>query len=399
MPHCTQVVSPRPDVVLSGRTKIVSRSWGHRQGAWGKILQKYVATARVIDRISVDDAFVEDASPRDLRKANARRWARHCAHFRSPDNARAFGQIASTALPLTAIVALMFWTAGPAYWATLLLALPAGGLLVRLFIIQHDCGHGSFFTSPKMNTAVGRVMSIFTLAPFSLWRREHALHHTGSGNLERRGVGDIETKTVEEYLQSSPFERLRYRVYRHPLFLFGFGVPFYFLVLQRLPWFHGLKAGESWRSVMALNAAIVAVYGVLGWLLGFAAVAMVAIPMLHVAAAIGGWLFFVQHQFDATEWDHAEAWDFQVAAVHGSSYYALPKPLQWITGNIGIHHIHHLNSMVPNYRLQECLDALPELSEVNRLSLRESLSCVNLTLWDDQRRRLVSYREAMAATA
>ena len=335
----------------------------------------------------------------DRRKDLARRWARHCARFRNPDNTRAIGQIANTFVPLVVLVAVMFWTVSFAYWLTLLLALPAGSLLVRLFIIQHDCGHGSFLGSPKLNTAVGRVMSVFTLAPYGLWRREHAIHHNGSGNLERRGVGDIETKTVAEYLADTPFERLRYRVYRHPLFLFGFGVPFYFLVLQRLPWFHGLKATESWRSVMALNASIVAVYGVLGWLLGFSAVAMVVLPMLHVASALGGWLFFVQHQFDETEWYKPEEWDFQVAAVHGSSYYVLPKPLQWITGNIGLHHIHHLNSMVPNYRLQECLDALPELSMINRLTMIDSLRCVRLTLWDDTKRRLVSYREAMTPQA
>jgi acyl-lipid omega-6 desaturase (Delta-12 desaturase) len=238
-------------------------------------------------------------------------------------------------------------------------------------------------------------MSVFTLAPYSLWRREHAIHHNGSGNLERRGIGDIETKTVAEYMASTPFERLRYRLYRHPLFLFGFGVPAYFLFVQRLPWFHGLNASESWRSVMSLNASIVAVYGTLGYLLGFGSVALVFLPMLHVASALGGWLFFVQHQFEDTHWDDADTWDFQIAAVHGSSYYVLPKPLQWVTGNIGLHHIHHLNSMVPNYRLQECLDALPELGQVNRLTLWESFRCVRLSLWDDTTRRLVSYREAM----
>jgi len=359
-------------------------------------LQKYIAakslgpagtSAGINDPVDVPHA--------DDRKDAARRWARHCARFRMPDNKRALMQIANTTIPLVVLVALMFWTVSWAYWATLLMAIPAGGLLVRLFIIQHDCGHGSFLSSPRMNNAVGRVMSVFTLAPYSLWKREHAIHHNGSGNLERRGVGDIDTKTVAEYLAASRLERLRYRVYRHPLFLFGFGVPFYFLVLQRLPWFHGLKAKESWRSVMSLNVAIVAFYGIAGLLLGFGPVDMVMLPMVHVAAAAGGWLFFVQHQFDHTEWFTAEEWDFQIAAVHGSSYYALPKPLQWITGNIGLHHIHHLNSMVPNYRLQECLESMPELSSINRLTLWESFRCVQLTLWDETQRRLVSYREAL----
>ena len=348
------------------------------------------------------DLSGDDAPPPprvDMRKEQARRWARHCAQFRSADHVRAYGQIVSTMLPLVALVVVMFLTVGHAYWLTLLLALPAGGLLVRLFIIQHDCGHGSFFASPRMNSALGRVMSLFTLAPYSLWRREHAAHHNGSGNLEKRGIGDIDTKTVAEYLAASPLEKVRYRLYRHPLFLFGFGVPFYFLVLQRSPWLHGLKAAEAWRSVMALNLAIAAVYGGLGWMLGYADVAMVLLPMLHVAAALGGWLFFIQHQFDETEWSPPEEWDMQIAAVHGSSYYVLPKALQWITGNIGLHHVHHLNSMVPNYRLQECLDALPELADVNRLTIGESLHCVKLTLWDENKRRLVGYREALEATA
>ena len=370
-----------------------------RGGAWEKNLQNYnTARAQSYDWGSTEDTLLDERPHPvpviDPRKEQARRWARHCARFRSADNARAITQIVNTILPLVVISALMFWAVSSAYWLTLLLAFPAGGLLVRAFIIQHDCGHGSFLSSPRMNAAVGRVMSVVTLAPYSLWRREHALHHNGSGNLERRGIGDIETKTVAEYLASTPLERWRYRLYRHPLFLFGFGVPFYFLVLQRLPWFHGLKASESWRSVMALNAVIAAVFGVLGWLLGCAAVALVMLPMLHVAAALGGWLFFIQHQFDDTEWYQPEDWDMQIAAVHGSSYYALPKALQWITGNIGLHHIHHLNSMVPNYRLQECIDALPELADVNRLTLLESFRCVKLTLWDEAERRLVSYREA-----
>ncbi len=335
----------------------------------------------------------------ETRKDQARRWARHCAQFRTASTSRAAGQLASTLLPLVALVALMFAAANDAYWMTLLLALPAGGLLVRLFIIQHDCGHGSFLPSSRLNTAVGRIMSVFTLAPYGLWRREHALHHTRSANLAMRGIGDIDTKTVAEYLHSPLLEKLRYRLYRNPLFLFGFGVPFYFLVIQRLPWMHGLNASEAWRSVMGLNIVLLGVYGGLGWLTGYGMMAMVLLPMLLVAAAVGGWLFFIQHQFDETEWFQPEEWDLQIAAVHGSSYYVLPKVLQWITGNIGLHHVHHLNSMVPNYRLQECMDALPELAQVNRLTLRESLRCVKLTLWDEQRRKLVTYAEALQPRA
>jgi omega-6 fatty acid desaturase (delta-12 desaturase) len=372
----------------------------------GDVLQKYVATAAADSDASIREQGLPTdhsdalASDMDRRKEQVRRWARHCATFRTPITRQAVWQIANSTVPLAALLALMFWTLSVSYPLTLVLALPAGGLLVRLFIIQHDCGHGSFFGSSRLNTVVGRAMSVFTLAPYALWRREHAIHHNGSGNLERRGVGDIETKTVAEYLASSSFERWRYRLYRNPLFLFGFGVPFYFLVIQRLPWFHGLRATESWRSVMSLNVAVTLLYGTLGWLLGFLSVALVALPVLVVASALGGWLFFIQHQFEETRWDAAAEWDFQVAAVYGSSHYVLPKPLQWLTGNIGLHHIHHLNSMVPNYRLQECMDALPELAHINRLTIAESLHCPKLTLWDETKRRLVSYRDAMSnATA
>ncbi len=342
------------------------------------------------------EAFV---TVEDVRKDEVRRWARHCARFRGADHRQAYLQIANTALPLLALTAISVWASKFSFVFPLLIAIPAGGLLVRLFIIQHDCGHGSFFASSRLNTIVGRIMSLFTMAPYSLWRREHALHHNSSGNLDRRGIGDIETMTVAEYLACTPFERLRYRLYRHPLFLFGLGVPAYFLLIQRLPWFHGLKAIEAWRSVMALNVALAVLYGSLGYVLGYGTTALVFLPMLHVASALGGWLFFVQHQFEDTHWEEAATWDFQVAAVHGSSYYVLPKPLQWVTGNIGLHHIHHLNSMVPNYRLQECLDALPELGHVNRLTLWDSFRCVRLALWDDTARRLVSYREAMLGRA
>lgn len=330
-------------------------------------------------------------------KKGVQEFAAHCAKFREAIPAKAFTQIATTAVPFLAIVALMISLADTAYWATLLLSIPAGGLLVRFFIIQHDCGHGSFMPSRTMNDTIGRLMSVLTITPYALWRREHAIHHAGCGNLERRGVGDIETWTVDEYRSKSWFDRIRYRVYRNPLFLFGFGVPFYFLIIQRLPWFHGVAARDCWKSVVGLNAAMAVFYGALAYAIGPMTLLKVAVPIIVIASAAGGWLFFIQHQFEDTLWDRKEDWDFQVAAVHGSSYYVLPKVLQWFTGNIGLHHIHHLNSMIPNYRLQECMDALPALATINRLTLRESLACVNLTLWDPVARRLIGFRELPAA--
>jgi acyl-lipid omega-6 desaturase (Delta-12 desaturase) len=334
-----------------------------------------------------------DQQTRQMLKAQVRTFAQHCAQFKGASVPRATIQILTTTAPFLAVLTGMLLLADLAYWATLLLAIPAGLLLVRYFIIQHDCGHGSYLPSRRANDLLGRIMSLLTLTPYGLWRREHAIHHASHANLEKRGIGDIETWTVDEYLKASWFARARYRVYRHPLFLFGFGVPFYFLIIQRLPWFHGLPVRDSWKSVMGLNAVAVAFYGAIAWLIGPVLLLKILVPIVFVAAAVGGWLFFIQHQFEETQWEKPAEWDFQTTAVHGSSYYVLPKVLQWFTGNIGLHHIHHLNSMIPNYRLQECMDALPDLSKVNRLTLIESFQCVRLTLWDPVERRLIGFRE------
>ena len=326
-------------------------------------------------------------------KQKVRRLAAHCQAYRGAVPRLALRQLASTLIPLAIIVPVMFALAHSAYWATLLLAIPAGGLLVRVFIIQHDCGHGSFFLTGKLNDLTGRAMSVLTLAPYGLWRREHAQHHASSGNLDRRGAGDIDTRTVEEYLAMPPLHKLRYRLYRNPLFLFPVGVPAYFLLVQRTPWLHAMKPRDSLKSVMGLNLAIALFYGALMYVFGVGTVLSVVLPIVVVASSVGGWLFFIQHQFEETHWDHAGEWDFQVAALLGSSFYDLPKILNWFTGNIGLHHIHHLNSMIPNYRLQACMNASPELKAINRMTIADSLKCARLKLWDGKRRRLIRYDE------
>lgn len=329
----------------------------------------------------------------DPMKQKVRRLAVHCQQYRGSVPHLAVRQLLNTLVPLFAIVAAMFALADNHYWATLLLAFPAAGLTVRAFIIQHDCGHGSFFSSRTLNDFTGRCMSVLTVAPYSLWRREHAIHHASSGNLDRRGAGDIDTLTVAEYQALPPLKKLRYRLYRNPLFLFGLGVPAYFILVQRTPWLHALPAKDAWKSVMGLNIALALFYGPLIYVFGFAKVLWVILPIVHIAAATGGWLFFIQHQFEETTWEKAEGWDFQVAALLGSSFYDLPKVLNWFTGNIGLHHIHHLNSMIPNYRLQDCLNASPELKEINRLTIGQSLHCGGLKLWDEKRKRLIRFNE------
>jgi acyl-lipid omega-6 desaturase (Delta-12 desaturase) len=330
-------------------------------------------------------------------KEKARRMAVHCAAYRGPLPAIAFWQLGSTLALFVVLVGLMFATVASHYWLTLLLALPAGGVLVRMFIIQHDCGHGSFLKGRIANDLVGRAVSVLTVTPYEVWRREHAKHHATSGNLEERGIGDIDTLTVREYEQLSPWRKRWYRLYRNPFFLFGVAVPFYFMILQRVPLDHPLPARQAWASVMALNLALALVYAPLAYVFGIWNLLFVAVPVIHVAAAVGGWLFYVQHQFDETHWNRPPDWDVQVAAVYGSSYYVLPPVLNWFTGNIGLHHIHHLNSMVPNYRLMACLKSSPDLQSLNRLTLWQSFKCVKYKLWDEERRALVGFNGKLIA--
>ncbi len=344
---------------------------------------------------SASHGLVDEASRTD-ETTLAREVARHCAAFREPITRLAVRQIADTLLPYLALCALMLGMAANGYaLLTLPLAVPAGGLLVRLFIIQHDCGHGSFLTSRRRNDWLGRALSLLTVTPYDSWKRAHALHHASTGDLSRRGTGDIHTLTVREYLTLTRWGQLRYRFYRNPLILILLGSPINFLVLQRLPSGVGLPWRTAWRDVLALDGALLATLALLALAVGgLAPVLWVVLPVISVAAWIGGWLFYVQHQYEETVWEEADAWDFHRAALGGSSYYVLPWILQWFTGNVGLHHVHHLNSRIPNYRLQECLDGHEMLGRVGRLTLRDSLRCLRLALWDEETRKMVGFAGA-----
>ncbi|ABS64887.1 fatty acid desaturase [Parvibaculum lavamentivorans DS-1] len=318
--------------------------------------------------------------------------AAHCARYRTPSKFHAVRQIANTTIPFVALSAAMYFSLHVGYWLTLLLAIPLAGCALRFFIIQHDCGHGSFFASKRANDITGRIVSILTITPYAYWRRLHALHHASSSNLDRRGFGDINTLTTDEYKALTPMRRLGYRIYRHPAFLLMIGGPIHFLLLQRLPLTLRRPAWEMWSSVMIHNLAMLAFYGTLLILLGWVNFAVMVVPVLVAAAAMGVWLFYVQHQFETTSWDKSDAWDRQSGALQGSSYYELPRVLRWFTGNIGLHHIHHLCSHIPNYRLQECLDAMPELKTINRLTIMDSLRTASLALWDPRQRKLVGFQ-------
>jgi omega-6 fatty acid desaturase (delta-12 desaturase) len=338
------------------------------------------------------DASFTPAAP------DARGWSRILNRYREPHDGRSIVEIAITFVPLAALWALT-WTAlyFGQYWLSLLLAVPAAGFLVRLFMIQHDCGHGSFFRHRAANDWTGRVIGVLTLTPYDFWRRSHAIHHASSGHLDRRGIGDIDTLTVSEYRARSPLGQLCYRVYRHPLVMFAIGPAYLFLLQHRLPVGFMRGGWAPWLSTMATNLAIATIVAVLIFFIGIKAFLLVQLPIILLAASAGVWLFYVQHQFEETRWDRDPQWDRHEAALHGSSHYDLPVVLRWFTANIGMHHVHHLCSGIPYYRLPRALRDHPEMKGIGRLTLIESLHCVRLVLWDEQARRLISFREARSA--
>lgn len=313
---------------------------------------------------------------------------------RADDTRRSVFQLLTTLAPFLALLGVMAAALQYSYWVTLLLAVPTAGLLVRLFIFQHDCGHGSFFESRSTNDIVGRFISIFTLTPYDYWKRDHALHHATSGNLDKRGMGDVPTFTVNEYLAFSGIKKLGYRLFRNPIIMVGIGVPINFVLLQRFPLGQDIRDPDAVRSILGLNLMLLAAFGTPMMFIGVMPVLAVYLPVIILAAAIGGWLFYIQHQFEDAYWRRKDDWDFHAAAVSGSSYYKMPRILQWFTGNIGLHHIHHLCSRIPNHRLEECFNALPELNGVTkRITLRDSLNCWRFSLWDEEKGVMVGFRD------
>ena len=302
---------------------------------------------------------------------------------------RSLWQVVNTLLPYAALWYLMHRSLAVSYWLTLPLAMVAAGLLVRVFIIFHDCGHGSFFKSRRANALLGFVTGLLTFTPYYHWRWEHAIHHASAGNLDQRGTGDVWTLTVQEYLAASRWKRFAYRLARNPVVLFGLAPLFLFLVLQRFP---SPKAARRERlSVHATTLAVVAMVAALSWAMGFKAFVVIQLTVLMIANAAGVWLFYVQHQFDGVYWARAGQWDYTTVALQGSSFYKLPKILQWFTGSIGFHHIHHLRPRIPNYNLEKCHKAVALFQEVKPVTLFASLRSLSFRLWDEQRQKLVGY--------
>jgi omega-6 fatty acid desaturase (delta-12 desaturase) len=326
-------------------------------------------------------------------------WSKILAPYREPSAVRSAFEVTVTVVPLLALWAVAWELhARGLWWAALLLTIPAAGFLVRLFMIQHDCGHGSFFRQRQANEWVGRIAGVFTITPYHYWRQSHAAHHATHGNLDRRGnLGVIETLTVEEYRALPPLRRFGYYLYRHPVVMFGVGPIYVFLISQRLPIGMMRQGWRPWASVMGNSAAALAGIGGLVWLFGAAPVLIVNVITMVLAATIGVWLFYVQHQFDGAVWMRNGEWKRDDAALAGSSHLDLPQPLRWMTGNIGIHHVHHLSSRIPFYRLPKVLKDHPELNAMSRVGVWESFRCARLALWDEAAGRLVSFREARRA--
>jgi len=323
-------------------------------------------------------------------------WREALLPYQQPDLRRAIWQLVNTFVPYAALWALMIYTMrqGLSYWITLALMVPAAALLVRIFIFFHDCCHGSFFASRRANRLLGYVTGILTFTPYEYWRRSHAGHHATAADLDRRGVGDVWTMTVQEYRAAPRWRRLAYRLVRNPFVMFVLGPFFVFVVGQRFA-----QRGTRWperRSVMITNLALLVIGVVASLLFGWRTYLLIRLPVMILAGSAGLWLFYVQHQFTGVYWSRHETWDLITSGLEGSSYYKLPKVLRWFSGNIGLHHIHHLRARIPNYHLQPAQDAIPALQEVQPLTLRGSLKSLRLNLWDEQHQKLVSFASLRA---
>ena len=335
--------------------------------------------------------MVRDSAPTPgTRLADNVAWKEIVAKYQQPSTGRALWQIINTIVPYTFLWYLMYRSLAVSWWLTVPLAALAGAFRVRIFIIFHDCGHGSFFRSRRANDIVGFISGVLTFTPYYHWRWEHSVHHASAGHLDKRGTGDVWTMTVQEYLESSRWKRFAYRLARNPFVLFVLAPLFLFLVMQRFP---APKANPRERhSVWWMNLAILGLVVGLSWIFGIMAYLLIQLTVTMVAGAAGVWMFYVQHQFEDVYWERGDDWDYTAAALEGSSFYKLPRVLQWFSGNIGFHHIHHLSPRIPNYNLQKCHEADPIFQQVKPITLFSSFKSLTFRLWDEKRKKLVGYR-------
>jgi omega-6 fatty acid desaturase (delta-12 desaturase) len=319
-------------------------------------------------------------------------WHKAIAKYQRASLGKAIWQLVNTFIPYALLLYLMAYTIqqGYTYWITLAIAVPAAGLLVRIFIIFHDCTHQSFFTSRRANILLGYITGILTFTDYAEWRHTHLIHHGTAGNLDRRGVGDVWTMTTREYRTAPKRIQLAYRLLRHPLVMFGLGPAFMFLIAHRIP---GKQARKAERiSVYVTDIIILAIVVIMSLTIGLKTYLLIQLPIIIIAATLGLWLFYVQHQFETVYWSHNENWNPLKAALEGSSYYKLPGVLQWFTGNIGLHHVHHARARIPNYNLQQCYDETPALQAVEPLTIGKSLKSLWFNLWDEEQRKMVGFK-------
>lgn len=316
-------------------------------------------------------------------------WMEIVSKYNFSDPVKSWWQVINSVVPYFLLWGAMVWSLEISYWLTLLLSVIAAGFLVRIFIIFHDCGHGSFFKSQRLNRIVGIITGVMAFTSYHKWHRDHKEHHMTVGNLDRRGIGDIETLTVEEYLRLSKWRRFLYRVYRHPVFLLGIAPFFLFLFQNRLP--KKYMSRKEHLYLLLNNLALVVYILLFIWIIGWKTYLLIQVPVLYVAAVHGVWLFYVQHQYEDVVWTRGNKWDYKSVALYGSSYFKLPKLLQWFTGNIGFHHIHHLSPKIPNYKLPVCYDENPIFQETKPVTFFSSLRSLNLRLWDEERQCMVGF--------
>lgn len=316
-------------------------------------------------------------------------WRNAVAGFERPSLPRSLGQIATSLIPYFALWVAMYYSLSVSYWITLALAIPAGGFLIRIFIICHDCGHGSFFKSKRANRIFGFICGVMPFIPSYYWSLEHAKHHAHGGDLDNRGDGDIWTLTVEEYLAAPLKTRIHYRIYRNPFVMFGIGPLYTFMIRYR---FWTKKDGSrARRSTIETNLAILAIIVVASLTIGFKAYLMIQLPVMIVAGTSGVWLFYVQHQFETTYYERHNEWSYVLEALEGSSYYQLPRIFQFFSGNIGFHHVHHLSPRIPNYYLERCHNANAIFRNVRNITFWSSFKSLTYRMWDEERKHLVGW--------
>lgn len=325
-----------------------------------------------------------------MNKEKQKQLKKTVSKYAKPNNKAGIKQLINTVIPFIALWYLAYASLSVSMWLTIGVAALAGGFVIRLFIIFHDCTHSSFLQNQKANRIVGTITGILTLFPFDKWKRSHSIHHATSGNLDQRGTGDIWVMTVEEYMKASAGTRFIYRLYRNPVVMFGIGPIYLFLVSNRFNR-KGAKKKERVNTHLT-NLAVLVLYSALIWVVGWQAFLLIQLPILYVSGVLGIWLFYVQHQFEDSYFEDESEWDFVKAAVDGSSFYKLPKVFQWVSGNIGYHHVHHLSPRVPNYRLEEAHEETPPLKHVTTITLKTSLQSIRFRLYDKRNKKFVSFK-------